>query len=76
MFLTVEGQFEVQFLPGSQEVFNDNNFHQGPYVAVESEAYYEAYVHVLTGLQNIARSQDPFPMEKYIVRLDYQAISP
>lgn len=42
----------------------DNPFK--PFTAVESTAYFEAYTHILKGMQNI--DAQSFPLEKYIVR--------
>lgn len=59
--------FEIQFLDESQTEFERRENQKGPFLAVESSAYFEAYTHVLAGMQKI--DPNKFPLERYIVRL-------
>jgi len=43
---------------------------RGPFTVIESSSYYEAYQHVLRGLQRFT-SFNPLPFQKYIVRFDF-----
>ncbi len=52
-----------------------NGFQINPtdtYKMVESTAYYEAYRHILEGLQKLSKNPDVMPMEKYIVSCNYK----
>ena len=66
ILLPSDGIFEIQFLTDSQTEFDSLANQIGPFLAVESMAYFEAYAHVLAGMKGI--SSDDFPMAKYIVR--------
>jgi len=61
-----EGTIEVQFIPESQEVYDTLENKYGPFTVVESTAYFESYIHILKGMQNI--EQSVFPFSRYIVR--------
>lgn len=66
-FQIIDGVFEIQFLPQAQLVYNTlGNGQSGPYLAVESTAYFESYTHVLRGLKML--TEDTFPLSQYIVR--------
>lgn len=66
--LLMEGLLTIKFE-------NDvNGFQIDPtesFEMVESTAYYEAYRHVLEGLQELSRAPDAMPMQKYIVAGDF-----
>ena len=66
IFFPPDGIFEIQFLTDSQTEFDSLANQIGPFLAVESMAYFEAYANVLAGMKGI--SSDDFPMAKYIVR--------
>lgn len=66
LFLFSDGIFEIRFLEDSQLEFDSMPNQIGPFLAVESMAYFEAYAHVLAGMKGI--SADGFPMADYIVR--------
>lgn len=66
MLVITDGIFEIQFLPASQLEYNASLNQWGPYLAVESQAYYESYLHVLKGLQAIDGNE--FPMGRYIIQ--------
>lgn len=65
-FLFIEGIFEIALLPESQPKFDVLSNQTGPFIAVESTAYYESYKHVLKGMINM--KEDNFPLTRYIVR--------
>ena len=65
-YLQMEYLSYIQFLTDSQTEFDSLANQIGPFLAVESMAYFEAYAHVLAGMKGI--SADDFPMAKYIVR--------
>ena len=69
-----EGYLTVQF-EGSVNGFDiDSN---ETYLMAESTAYYEAYRHVLLGLQNTAKYfQDTMPFKRYIIDCNVEAIPP
>jgi len=60
------GEFEIQFLPESQKKYNLLANQTGPFMAVESSAYFESYVHVLSGMKEL--TEDAVPLSKYIVK--------
>ncbi|KAF6035809.1 ZNFX1 [Bugula neritina] len=60
-----DGVFEIQFLADSQQKYDMMENQAGPFVAVESMAYFEAYSHVLNGIQKI--NENNFALSKYIV---------
>jgi len=60
------GMVEIHFVEHSQAEFERMGGGKGPYLMVESMAFYEAYSHVLRGMKNL--SQESFPMQQYIVK--------
>ena len=65
LFTYQAGTFEISFLPESELDFDEMENQNGLFTAVESTAYYEAYRHVLSGLQRM--SEQDLPMSSYIV---------
>ena len=58
---------------------DDSGFRIDPtdkYTMVESTAYFEAYRHILLGLQNASQVQDTMPFKRYIVECTMDDISP
>lgn len=58
---------------------NVSGFHIDPtheYMMVESTAYFEAYKHVLLGLQNVAQVQDTMPFKHYLVDCNTDHVPP
>ena len=58
---------------------NVNGFHIDPtheYMMVESTAYFEAYRHVLLGLQDVSQVQDTMPFKRYLVDCNTDHIPP
>ena len=56
---------------------NANGFRIDPneeYTMVESTAYYEAYRHILEGLQELSRTPDVMPMKKCIVDVKFDEV--
>ncbi|XP_067944855.1 NFX1-type zinc finger-containing protein 1-like [Watersipora subatra] len=64
MFKNEQG-FEISFMADSQMVYRAMSNKVGPFLAVESEAYLEAYTHVLKRLQDM--HSETLPLERYIV---------
>ena len=67
-----EGKFDIRFVE-DQNVF-DIEKRQEPYQMAESPAYFEAYYHVLKGLQELNENSLPFP--KYLVECSAEVDPP
>ena len=65
-FFVVEQGFTISFMPDSLAEYRTLTNRVGPFIAVESEAYLEAYSHVLRSLQQMYSTG--VPMERYIVQ--------
>jgi len=61
---------KIKFLPQSQVDYDSSHNKRGPFAVIESSSYYEAYQHVLRGLQQFTPF-NPLPFQKYIVRFDF-----
>ena len=66
MSLCISEGFEVKFLPESLVEYEKLQNKKGPFLAVESTAYYEAYTHVLAGMKKINTHE--FPLQQYIIK--------
>ena len=62
----------ITFLSESNDEFHGMADSVGPYMVVESTAFYESYKHVLSGLQKMAvalqDNRNSFPFDRYIVQ--------
>ena len=56
---------KISFLPESLKVYNEMREPTGPFMVIESEAFFEAYSHVLKGMRIF--NEDNLPMKEYIV---------
>ena len=65
-FVLIADGFEIQFLPESQVEYEQMKNQKGPFLAVESTAYFEAYTHVLAGMQKI--NPHNYPLQQYIIK--------
>jgi len=61
------GTIKIKFLPQSQIDYDSSQNKRGPFTVIESSSYYEAYQHVLRGLQQFTPF-NPLPFQKYFVR--------
>ncbi|XP_067947233.1 NFX1-type zinc finger-containing protein 1-like [Watersipora subatra] len=72
--ISTDGEFEIEFLPDSQAAYDELTSKNTPFIAVESTAYFEAYKHVLRGIQKLSDSN--FAFAKYIIRVETSISSP
>ena len=56
----------IKFLPESWQVYKQMNEPAGPFMVIESDAFFESYSHVLKGMKEF--TEYSLPMQKYIVR--------
>lgn len=57
---------EIKFLPESLHTYAEMNSPVGPFMVIESDAFFESYCHVLNGLREFNREN--MPLQNYIVR--------
>ena len=56
----------IKFLPESWQVYKEMNEPAGPFMVIESDAFFVAYSHVLKGMKEF--TEENLPLQKYIVR--------